>query len=73
MIFIKKNGSRKKESAQEKILEAIRNNPRITRRELARLLGRTDDSIKYHLHKLARQGILKHIGATKSGEWVILK
>ena len=61
------------ENAQEKILEAIRNNPRITRRELARLLGRTDDSIKYHLHKLARQGILKHIGATKSGEWVILK
>jgi len=60
------------ENTPEKILEAIRNNPRITRRELAVLLDRTEDSIKYQLLKLTRQGIIKHIGATKAGEWVIL-
>lgn len=60
------------EDTQEKILIAIRNNPRITRRELARLLGRTEDSIKYRLQKLTRQGIIAHTGATKAGEWIIL-
>jgi len=57
---------------QEKILAAIRNDPRITRRKLAALLGRTEDSVKYHLLKLSRQGIIRHIGPTKAGEWVIL-
>lgn len=60
------------EIAQEKILDAIRNNPRITRRELAMLSGLSEDSIKYRLQKLTRQGIIKHIGATKAGEWIIL-
>ncbi|MDE7078246.1 MAG: winged helix-turn-helix transcriptional regulator, partial [Alistipes sp.] len=58
---------------QEKILAAIRNNPRITRRELAVLFERTEDSIKYQLLKLTRQGIIKHVGATKAGEWKIQK
>lgn len=60
-------------NTQEQILEAIRNNPRITRRELAVILNRTEDSIKYQLLKLTRQGTIKHVGATKAGEWQILK
>ncbi len=60
------------EITQEKILNAIRNNPHITRRELSALSGRTEDSIKYILQKLTRQGIIKHIGPTKGGEWIIL-
>lgn len=61
------------ENTQEKILSAIRKNPRITRRELAILLERTEDSIKYQLLKLTRQGTIKHVGATKAGEWVIIE
>lgn len=57
---------------QEKILAAIRENPKITRRELAVLLERSEDSIKYQLLKLTRRGIIKHVGATKAGEWTIL-
>ena len=68
--FITQENAR--EITQEKILSAIRNNPRITRRELAVLLGRTEDSVKHQLQKLTRQGIIKHIGATKAGEWVII-
>lgn len=58
-------------NTQEQILKAIRNNPRITRRELAVMLNRTEDSIKYQLLKLTRQGAIKHVGATKAGEWKI--
>lgn len=71
--FTQEIGSVAQENTQEKILAAIRNNPRITRRELAALLERTEDSIKYQLLKLTRQGIIKHVGATKAGEWKIQK
>jgi ATP-dependent DNA helicase RecG len=56
----------------EEIVSAITDNPRITRMELAVLLGHTPDRIKHHLKKLTEQGIIKHVGSTKAGEWVII-
>jgi ATP-dependent DNA helicase RecG len=58
---------------QNEIIEAIKNNPSITRKELEVLLGRTPDSIKYHLAQLTKKGIVKHEGATKSGKWIIIE
>ncbi|MDR1403548.1 MAG: transcriptional regulator, partial [Tannerellaceae bacterium] len=58
---------------QGEIVEAIKNNPSITRKELEALLDRTSDSIKYHLAQLVKNGVVKHEGATKSGKWVVLK
>lgn len=60
------------EITQENIIKAIRSNPKITRRELALMFNKTDDSIKYQLSKLTKKGLIKHVGSTKSGEWVIL-
>ena len=58
---------------QDEIIEAIKNNPSITRKELEVLLDRTPDSIKYHLAQLTKKGVVKHEGATKSGKWIILE
>ncbi|HHT02728.1 MAG TPA: winged helix-turn-helix transcriptional regulator, partial [Bacteroidales bacterium] len=58
--------------AQEEILLLIKSNPQITRKELAESLGRTEGSIRYYLRQLIQQGMIKHVGATKSGEWIIL-
>jgi ATP-dependent DNA helicase RecG len=41
--------------------------------ELATLLNDTPDRIKHNLKKMTEQGIIKHVGSTKAGEWVILK
>lgn len=60
------------ETTQEKILQALRVNPKMTRVELAKLLRITPDGVKYHLQKMVKAGIVKHIGATKAGEWVVL-
>jgi Fic family protein len=60
------------ETTQEKILQALKVNPKMTRVELAKLLGITPDGVKYHLQKMVKAGIIKHVGATKAGEWVIL-
>jgi ATP-dependent DNA helicase RecG len=59
-------------SIQEEIVEAIKINPTITRKELENQLGYSHGKIKYHISQLVKQGIIKHEGATKSGKWVII-
>lgn len=61
------------ETTQEKILRLIRETPTVTRRELALIIGLTEDGIKYHLVKLKKEGVLQHVGSTKSGHWEVLK
>lgn len=61
------------EITQENIIKAINSNPKITKRELALIFSKTEDSIKYQLSKLVKKGLIKHIGSTKSGEWIIIR
>ena len=69
---IKEKPKKSPRKAQEEILLLIKSNPQITRKELAESLGRTEGSIRYYLRQLIQQGMIKHVGATKSGEWIIL-
>ena len=71
--FIQENTQETPKNIQDGIIEAIKNNPSITRKELEALLDRTSDSIKYHLAQLTKKGIVKHEGATKSGKWIIIE
>lgn len=57
---------------QEEIVEIIRSNPHVTRKELASLLDSTPYSIKYHLRQLTANGVIKHEGSTKAGKWIII-
>lgn len=57
---------------EEEIMMIMENNPQVTRKELAKKLDRTEDSIRYYLRKMTKQGIIKH-EETKSGKWVIIK
>ena len=43
------------------------------RRALAKAVGITPDGVKYHLQKLTKAGVIRHVGATRSGKWVICK
>jgi Predicted transcriptional regulator containing an HTH domain and an uncharacterized domain shared with the mammalian protein Schlafen len=58
---------------QIEIIKAVKLNPTITRKELETLLERTLGSVKYHLAQLTKKGIIKHIGSTKAGEWIIIE
>lgn len=64
------------ETTQEiplRILAIIRENPTVTRREIASLLKDiTEDGVKYHLNKLKSVGRIRHVGPTKRGRWEIL-
>ena len=65
-----------KEANQEiaaRILVLIKQQPKISRMQIAKELGSiTENGVKYHLAKLTKNKIIKHIGSTKSGYWVIV-
>ena len=61
------------ETTQERIIRLMKLKPSITRRELSQTIRLTDDGIKYHLNQLRREGRIRHIGPTKSGQWEVLK
>jgi len=63
------------ETTQEtvtKIIEQIRLNPVVTRKELANIIGLSEDGIKYQLKNLKNQGVIKRVGPRKGGYWEII-
>lgn len=56
----------------QKIIEALTKKSDITQKELAELIGITEDGIKYHITRLRKKRILKRIGPDKGGHWEIV-
>lgn len=56
---------------EEVILNALRNNPYISRKELSKLAMVSEDGVKYHLKKLKNKGLIEHVGASRGGYWVV--
>ena len=57
----------------QRILEAIKENPHITKRELSEKLGISLNGIKYHIKKLNGDGVLKREGTNRSGKWIVIE
>ena len=55
----------------QKIYALIAEDPAVTRRQLAAVLGISSDGVKYHLRKLQEQGLLRRIGSDKGGHWKV--
>lgn len=60
------------QTIRERILLQIQSNPKITRNELAAILGLTSDGIKYHLQKLTKESVIIRRGSTRNGYWEIV-
>lgn len=60
-------------TSRERILALLKAEPRITRRLMAERIGITPSGVKYHLTKLRKAGIIRHVGPTKAGRWEVLK
>lgn len=59
-------------STRDKIIEQLRNNPKITRNELASILGITPDGVKYHLQKMTVDGVVIRHGSARGGFWEVV-
>jgi ATP-dependent DNA helicase RecG len=57
----------------QKIIEAITEKSDITQKELAAVIGITEDGVKYHIARLRKKGLLKRIGPDKGGHWEIVE
>jgi ATP-dependent DNA helicase RecG len=60
-----------KVKTSEAILTLIKENPSITREELATHLNLTTNGIDWNLNKLKKEGRLKRIGPDKGGYWEV--
>lgn len=59
------------ETTQERILICMKADPGITRKQIAAKVGLTEDGVKYHLTKLTKSGVIRHVGSTKAGRWEV--
>ena len=56
-----------------KIIELLREETGLTRKEMAARLDCSDSTIKRCLQSMVEKGVLKRIGSNKKGEWIILE
>ena len=68
----KEGGRETTQKTTQKILEAIRKNPSITRKELASITGISENGIKFHISSLKQKNVLKRVGPDKGGYWKVL-
>ena len=68
-----KSISKKKQPAdiRKEILEILKNNGRISRKDLIIILNITEGSARHHLNKLQEEGKIEHIGPDKGGYWKV--
>jgi ATP-dependent DNA helicase RecG len=68
-----KTAQKTTQKTAQKVMDLIRHNPEITRRELAMELGMTDSGIKYHLKKMQAKGLIRRVGPDKGGHWDVVQ
>lgn len=56
-----------------KIVDAMRNNPEISRQELSNLLNISPSAIQRHINFLKETGVILRLGSDKKGLWKVLK
>ena len=64
------SGSNQK--SNQKILEAMRESPEISIRELEEISGLSESGVKKIIRKLREDGIVKRVGGAKGGHWELL-
>ena len=57
---------------QEKIIKLIHNDPQISKKKMAEIVGISSTAVDKNIDTLKKQGILKRIGPDKGGHWEIM-
>lgn len=71
LIKITQKTTQKLNNNQIKILKYIKENPKITRNELASKLNISSDGVKYNIKKLIDKNVIERIGPDNGGYWNI--
>ncbi len=63
---------RKMSDVEIRIVDAMKENSKITQSQLANLLGMDINAVKYYVRRLSNDNIIEHKGSNRSGEWEVL-
>ena len=55
------------------ILNAIKNDPKITQKELAAIIGKSDRTVKRYMDTMKEKGIIRRKNGKRNGEWDVLE
>ena len=58
--------------SQQRILKLTKENPYISKKELAEIIGISTTAIDKNIKQLKKKGLLKRIGPDKGGHWEIV-
>lgn len=59
--------------SQKKILDFIKENPHISKKELSEKIGISSTAIDKNIQSLKKKGLLKRIGSAKGGYWEVIE
>lgn len=63
----------KLDSDSAAIIQAMRNEPNVTRQRLAQIIGKTTKTVGRKIAELKEKGYIERIGSDKSGSWEVLR
>ncbi len=64
-----KNAGQGTETVESRIRKLVCDNPMISMKEMAQILGMTNDGVYYHIKGLRNAGKLRRVGGRKTGHW----
>ncbi|MCQ2086844.1 MAG: putative DNA binding domain-containing protein [Bacilli bacterium] len=68
-----KSDRKQPDKVRESVVDLLKSNGKLSRKDLSLLLGVTEGSIRHHLNKLQEDKIIRHVGPDKGGYWEVLK
>lgn len=57
---------------EQNLIELMRSEPRITRTKMAGILGCSESTVKRILRNMVAKNMIRRIGSSKKGEWIIM-
>lgn len=70
---VKNINIKQKFDIKKEIIDLLKNNSKITRKDLAIILNTTESRIRHYLNKLQEENVIRHVGSTKTGYWEIIE
>ena len=59
--------------SQQRLVKVIAGNPKISKKEMAAVIGISTTGIDKSINSLKEKGIIKRVGSNSSGHWEIIK
>ena len=71
IVFKTTQKTTQKTTTRDQLIELLRENRKMTRNEIALILGKSQNTIKEHLSRLKSEGRVERVGSDRDGYWEV--